>query len=134
VLVDVGNWFLDSQLALALIFGFQLLYSLDEVWLLEASIAGLVPVAEDLLEVANLELLQIDCVEVDLFVWRKEKAKVRRWFRGFLGKGHVPYLRSQIWTSFFLSFSQILSAGIDQLIGLAISPRIPVADSSKPPR
>lgn len=46
----------------------------------------------------------------------------------------LPYLRSQIWWSFFLSFSQILSAGIDQLSGFDISPKIPVADSSNPPR
>lgn len=46
----------------------------------------------------------------------------------------LPYLRSQIWLSFFLSFSQILSAGIDQLKGFDISPKIPVADSSNPPK
>lgn len=46
----------------------------------------------------------------------------------------LPNLKSQICESFFFNFSQILSAGIDHEIGLLNSPRIPVADSSKPPR
>merc|ERR1719189_2414428 len=44
------------------------------------------------------------------------------------------YRNSQTCLSFFFSFSQILSAGIPQDIGLDISPNIPVAASAVPPR
>lgn len=47
---------------------------------------------------------------------------------------HVPNLKSHIWASFFFNFSHILSAGIDHDSGLLSSPKIPVADSSNPPR
>jgi hypothetical protein len=69
VLVDGEVDFLDSQLALALILWLQLLYSFDEVWLLETTIAGLVPIAENFLQITHFEFLEVNCVEVDLFVW-----------------------------------------------------------------
>lgn len=47
---------------------------------------------------------------------------------------YIPKRRSHICASFFLSFSQILTDGMPQLIGLDISPKIPVADVSSPPK
>ena len=46
---------------------------------------------------------------------------------------NLPYRNSQTCGSFFINFSQILSAGIPQLSGFDISPNIFVADSSNPP-
>jgi hypothetical protein len=45
-----------------------------------------------------------------------------------------PYLSSQICLSFFLSFSQTLSDGMLHDSGFDISPKMPVAASSVPPR
>ena len=50
------------------VFRLELLYPLDEVSLLDAPVAALVPVVEDLLEVAHLQLLQVDVLQVDLLV------------------------------------------------------------------
>lgn len=51
-----------------------------------------------------------------------------------LRENYIPYRKSQICASFFFSFSQTFSAGIDQLSGLLSSFNIPVADSSRPPK
>lgn len=63
---------LDSQLLLVgrrgRVFWLQLLDPLDEVRLLEASVARLVPVVENLLQVSHFELLEVNRIEVDLFV------------------------------------------------------------------
>jgi len=47
---------------------------------------------------------------------------------------YLPYRKSQICESFFFSFSQILSAGMFQDNGFEISLKMPVADSSSPPK
>lgn len=65
---------LDSQLLLVGrrgIFGLKLFYSLNKVRLLEASIAVLVPVAEDFLKIPNFELLQVDCVQINLLIYKE---------------------------------------------------------------
>lgn len=49
-------------------FGLQLLDPLDKVALLQAAVALLVPIVEDLLEVPHLQLLQVDGVQVDLLL------------------------------------------------------------------
>lgn len=54
--------------------------------------------------------------------------------RKFYWNKYIPKRKSQTWASFFFSFSHTFSAGIDQLNGLDISPKMPVADVSKPPR
>ncbi len=48
--------------------GFELFYPLDEVGLLDAAVTGLVPLAQDLLQVADLQFLQVDGLQVDGFV------------------------------------------------------------------
>ena len=47
---------------------FHRLDFLDEVGLLQTPVTRLVPVTENLLEVLHLELLQVDCAEVDLLL------------------------------------------------------------------
>lgn len=49
-------------------------------------------------------------------------------------ENNLPNRKSQIWASNFFNFSQTFSAGIDQLNGFDISPKIPVADVSEPPK
>ena len=48
--------------------GLHRLNLLDKVRLLQTPVAGLIPVAEDLLEVLHLQLLEVDCAEVDLLL------------------------------------------------------------------
>lgn len=66
-------YLLDSQLLLVggrgRVFWFQLLDSLDEVRLLEAPVARLVPVVEDLFQVSHFKLLEVNRIKVDLFVY-----------------------------------------------------------------
>lgn len=57
------------------VLGLELLDPLDEVALLEAAVAALVPVGEDLPEVADLQLLQVDVLQVDLLVCKAESTK-----------------------------------------------------------
>ena len=56
-----------SQFALD-IFRLQLFDPLDEVVLLDAAVAHLVPVTQDLPQVADLQLFQVDSLDVDAFV------------------------------------------------------------------
>ena len=49
-------------------FGLDLLDPLDVVGLLQAAVASLFPVAQDLLQVAHLELFQVHALEVNLLV------------------------------------------------------------------
>ena len=46
----------------------HLLDPLDEVRLLQAAVTVLVPVTQDLLQVLHLQLLEVDCAEVDLLL------------------------------------------------------------------
>lgn len=66
-------YLLDSQLLLVggrrRVFWFQLLDSLDEVRLLEAPVARLVPIVENLLQVSYFKFLEVDRIKVDLFVY-----------------------------------------------------------------
>lgn len=64
---------LDSQLRLWRwsILWLELFYPFDEIGLLKAAFTLLVPVAEDFLEIANFKFLQIDRVEVNLFIYKK---------------------------------------------------------------
>ena len=59
--------FFSSQL-ISDVFRLQLFDPLDEVGLLEAAVAGLVPLVQDLLQVPDLQLLQVDRLDVDGFV------------------------------------------------------------------
>ena len=54
------------------VLGFELLDPLDEVSLLQAPVAGLVPVVEDLLQVSDLQFLQVHALQVDLLVWKNK--------------------------------------------------------------
>lgn len=60
--------FISSQLLLGwtCILRFELLDSLDEVRLLQTSVARLIPIVENLLQILHLQLLQVDRVEIDL--------------------------------------------------------------------
>ena len=53
------------------VFGLDLLDPLDVVGLLQAPVASLLPIAQDLLEVADLELFQVHALEVNLLVCKK---------------------------------------------------------------
>ena len=59
--------FFSSQL-ISDVFRLQLFDPLDEVGLLEAAVAGLVPLVQDLLQVADFQLLQIDRLDINGFV------------------------------------------------------------------
>ena len=59
--------FFSSQL-ISDVFRLQLFDPLDEVGLLEAAVAGLVPLVQDLLQVPDLQHLQVDRLDVDGFV------------------------------------------------------------------
>lgn len=47
----------------------QLLDALNEISLFQAPVALLIPIRENLLQITHLQLLQIDGIHVDLFVW-----------------------------------------------------------------
>ena len=49
-------------------FGLDLLDPLDVVGLLQAAVASLLPIAQDLLQIADLELFQVHALEVNLLV------------------------------------------------------------------
>ena len=49
-------------------FGLDLLDPLDVVGLLQAAVASLLPIAQDLLKVTDLELFQVHALEVNLLV------------------------------------------------------------------
>jgi len=50
------------------VFGLDLFDPLDVVGLLQAAVASLLPIAQDLLQVADLELFQVHALEVNLLV------------------------------------------------------------------
>ena len=50
------------------VFGLDLLDPLDVVGLLQAAVASLLPIAQDLLQVADLQLFQVHALEVNLLV------------------------------------------------------------------
>jgi len=63
----------DCALQLAArVLGLQLLDTLDEVALLQATVTALVPVVEDFLQVAYLQLLQVHAVQIDLFLCNEQ--------------------------------------------------------------
>ena len=53
--------------------GLDLLDPLDEVGFFQAAVADLLPVVEDLLQLLHLQLLQVDALEVDLFLCKRKR-------------------------------------------------------------
>ena len=66
---NTGNIFnLKDSKFVSDIFRLQLFYPFDEVCFFEATVARLVPLVQDLLQVADFQLLQIDRLDINGFV------------------------------------------------------------------
>ena len=52
------------------IFGLEQLYPLDEVTLFYAIVTSLIPVAEDFFQIPDLQLLEVNRLNIDAFLWK----------------------------------------------------------------
>lgn len=59
------------------IFGLEQLYPLDEVTLFYAIVTSLIPVAEDFLQIPDLQLLKVNRLHIDAFLWKMKKNPIK---------------------------------------------------------
>ena len=59
------------------IFGLEQLYPLDEVTLFYAIVTSLIPVAEDFFQIPDLQLLEVNRLNIDAFLWKMKNKTIK---------------------------------------------------------